>query len=343
MGQIRKATLRSRLKTLITVSKWIIILFIIIYIICLPLRRVKQNIRETSYKLVQAYISLGIITTSSIAPISCEDKYVYLLMVVPSAVANFEQRNAIRNTWGNVSNLHTTVLLKFLLGKSTNAALQDIAVTESEIYNDIIFEDILETYENLTRKSIAMLRWASMHCRDVQYLLKVDDDIFLNLPRLLDELKKHQMKNAISGCKVMGSSPFRHSISKWSVSRAQYKEDYYPDYLAGTAYLISGDIIQNLYRATQKLPYFIFEDVYITGLCRQYIEASANGNSGFSCGYRDQGPCGKNFRYKITGHHYSPPEIERMWLELQDRWSNCRLVDYDFIYTLVDLFRYIFL
>ncbi|XP_061169253.1 beta-1,3-galactosyltransferase 1-like [Saccostrea echinata] len=343
MAPTRKFTLRFRIKNVIWIFKWIILLFIITYIVCLPFRKSKQNIRETSYKLVQAYIRSGIIKPSSIVPVTCDSKDVYLLIVVPSAVSNFEQRNAIRNTWGNVSNVHSTVVVKFLLGRSPNTALQSIAITESEIYNDIIFDDILETYENLTRKSIAMLRWASLHCHGVQYLLKIDDDMFLNLPRLLDDLKKHQIKNAIGGCKVTGSSPFRHPVSKWRVSRTQYKEDYYPDYIAGTAYLMSGDILQNLFRATQKVPYFIFEDVYITGLCRQYIGATANKYAGFSCGYRDQGPCGKNFRYKITGHHYGPSEIERMWLELQDRWSNCRFVDYDFIYKVADLFGYIFL
>ncbi|XP_056014233.1 beta-1,3-galactosyltransferase 1-like [Ostrea edulis] len=263
--------------------------------------------------------------------------------MVPSAVTNFEQRHAIRSTWGNVSSVPTTVLVRFLLGRTTNTTLQDIAATENQLYNDIVFEDILETYENLTLKSIAMLRWALLHCHQIRYLLKIDDDMFLNLPRLLETLTKYPKVNSIVGCKVSRSVPFRSSLSKWSVSRALYPDDYYPDYIAGTAYLISGDIIRTLYRATQKVPYFIFEDVYITGLCRRYIGAIAKDHTGFSGGYRDEGPCGNNFRYKITGHHYSPSEIKRMWLELKDRWSTCRFLDQKIIYRLVDMFKFIFL
>ncbi|XP_061169130.1 beta-1,3-galactosyltransferase 1-like [Saccostrea echinata] len=334
---------RAKIKKLKLVFKWIILVYLIIFFVCRPFRESKNDIQLTSYKLVQSYVNSGIIRSFPSKPITCNEKDVFLLIIVPSAVSNFEQRNAIRNTWGNVSNLKKPVLVKFLLGKSKEAALQDVASTENQIYNDILFEDIDEAYENLTRKSIAMLHWASMHCHRVRYLLKVDDDIFLNLPRLLDELTKHPRENSITGCKVQGSTPFRFLRTKWRVSKTQYKEDYYPDYLAGTAYLISGDILQNLYGATQKVPYFIFEDIYITGLCREYIGVRAEEHKGFSCGYRDKGPCGKNFRYGITGHHYNPSEIKRMWLELQDRWSNCRIVDNYFIYKLVDMFRYMFL
>lgn len=71
---------------------------------------------------------------------------------------------------------------------------------------------------------------------------------------------------------------------------------------------------------------FHFEDVYITGLiCRKEIGTVALEHKGFNCGYRNRGPCGNNFKFQITGHHYTPREIQRMWLELQDRWSYFRL------------------
>ena len=87
----------------------------------------------------------------------------------------------------------------------------------------------------------------------------------------------------------------------------------------------------------------MFEDVYITGLCRRHIGALAKSHAEFSCGYRDKGPCGSNFLYEITGHHYSPKEVQRMWSELQNRWSDCRLVDSYFVYRVIDIFKWIFL
>eukprot|EP00105_Crassostrea_gigas_P032726 XP_011455851.1 PREDICTED: beta-1,3-galactosyltransferase 1-like [Crassostrea gigas] len=335
--------LQRRIHTFTYTVKWVAIIYILTYIVCLPFRETKERADETSYKLLQAYVESGLLGTPPIRHRSCSNGDVFLLIMVPSAVSNFEQRDAIRRTWGNVSTTKPSVLLKFVLGKSKDSVHQSLAKTENSIHNDILFEDILETYENLSQKSIALLRWASTNCERVRYLLKIDDDMFLNLPRLLNELKVHPKTNSISGCKVIGASPFRFAFSKWKISRSEYKNDYYPDYIAGTAYLISGDIISNLSWATRNVPYFIFEDVYITGLCRKHIGAVALENKGFNCGYRNRGPCGNNFRYQITGHHYTPREIKRMWRELQNRWSNCRLVDHYFIYKLVDLFKYMFL
>jgi beta-1,3-galactosyltransferase 1 len=318
--------------------------FILIYLICTPFRGKGTSTQETSYKLVQAYINTGIIKSAPLRDISCpnQGENVFLLIMVPSAVSNFDQRVVIRRTWGNTSNAHPGVQLRFVIGRSKNQALQDLVRTEKFIYNDIIVEDIVETYENLTRKSIAILHWVASFCNRVRYLLKIDDDMFLNVPRLIKHLMKDNPTNSILGCKVSHSSPFR-LYSKWSVSWDDYKEKEYPEYISGTAYLISGDIVTKLYQATQQVPYFMFEDVFVTGLCRRHIGAVPIGHPEFTCGYRDRGPCGSNYRYRITGHHYSPSEVTRMWAELQDRWSDCRLVDYYLIYILVDTFKWIFL
>ncbi|XP_061185723.1 beta-1,3-galactosyltransferase 5-like [Saccostrea echinata] len=324
---------------------WVISVFLVIYLLCAPYRGLTINTEDISYRLVQAYIDTGIVPPITAASVSCADQgeNVFLLIMVPSAVSNFKQRDAIRHTWGNVSKVKPTVQVNFVLGKSKHAALQDLAHTEKLIYNDIVFEDVLETYENLTRKSIAILRWTVSFCSKVRYLLKIDDDMFLNLPRLLRYLTEFSQVNTILGCKVSHTAPFRNPFSKWYVSHDQYEDREYPEYIAGTAYLISGDVIYDLYQATDKVPYFIFEDVFITGLCRKQIGAVAKEHREFSCGSREIGPCGKNFRYMITGHHYSPPELTRMWVELQNRWSDCRLVDYFFIYSLIDIFKWIFL
>lgn len=312
-------------------------MFLATYLICIPFRASRKKAEET-------YLKSGLLRQSvSTRHTTCSNGEMFLLIMVPSAVSNFQQRNAIRSTWGNLSSTNHTVILKFVLGKSKWGLHQNLAGVENSIYNDILFTDISETYENLSKKSIALLRWASTNCQGVRHLLKIDDDMFLNLPRLLDELKTQPKLNSISGCKVSGASPFRFPLSKWRISRTEYEKDYYPDYIAGTAYLISGDIISKLYSATESVPYFIFEDVYITGLCREHIGAVALENKGFSCGSRDRSPCGRNFRYRITGHHYTPTEIQRLWRELQDRWSACQRGDNYFIFKLFDLFQYLFL
>lgn len=264
----------------------------------------------------------------------------FLFLAVPSTTGNFRQRMAIRNSWGSVVKEDNSLQMMFFLGKTTNEEIKDTIAKEKKKYMDIIEVDIEENYENLAKKSISILQWVHKNCKTPKYILKVDDDIFLNLNLLKTYLDVKNLSNSIVGCKVRGSSPFRFPLSKWHISREQYKEDVFPDYISGPAYVISGDILDKLYFATKKVPYIFLEDVYLTGICRKHINAIAVGHPGFSCGYRDRGPCGGHFRYKITGHHYMPEEIERMWIELNDRWYTCPFKHSHWVSKLKDFIFY---
>lgn len=97
-----------------------------------------------------------------------------------------------------------------------------------------------------------------------------------------------------------------------SFSKEEYKLDNFPDYFGGPPYVISGDILGKLYLATDVVPSIFIEDVYITGMCREYINALAVGHPGCSCLGRINEPYGGHFRNLTTGHPYSSREIERM-------------------------------
>jgi hypothetical protein len=67
---------------------------------------------------------------------------------------------------------------------------------EADTFNDIIIENFVDTYHNLTLKSIAMLKWITLTCyRDnntsslPQHVLKVDDDIFVNVEKLFNVIR----------------------------------------------------------------------------------------------------------------------------------------------------------
>ena len=83
-----------------------------------------------------------------------------------------------------------------MMGKSLDANLMNAIQYENEIYHDIIQEDFLDSYKNLTYKGIMALKWVSTFCSNTKYILKVDDDIVVNTFTLLNHLKyldKHQV------------------------------------------------------------------------------------------------------------------------------------------------------
>ena len=47
-----------------------------------------------------------------------------------------------------------------------------------------------DTYQNLTIKTVMGLKWMSIFCPKAKYVLKTDDDIFVNIPLLIKALEK---------------------------------------------------------------------------------------------------------------------------------------------------------
>ena len=56
---------------------------------------------------------------------------------------------------------------------------------ESHEYGDIVQEDFIDTYANLTVKTLMLLKWFTENCADTQYVMKTDDDMYINLVKLL--------------------------------------------------------------------------------------------------------------------------------------------------------------
>lgn len=71
---------------------------------------------------------------------------------------------------------------------------------EKEKYKDIVELNIKEKYKYLVIKITALLQWIFVHCNNPEYILKVDDDVFLNSYLLINYLKKIKPLNSIIGC-----------------------------------------------------------------------------------------------------------------------------------------------
>ena len=116
-----------------------------------------------------------------------------LLVMVMSSPPDINLRQICRNTWGKHANKETSVL--FLIGKNTNAseAIADKLLEEKRRYGDIIQVDgLIENYYNLTLKSLYALKFFTKKnifiSRAPQYMLKVDTDTIVNLPKLYHQL-----------------------------------------------------------------------------------------------------------------------------------------------------------
>ena len=98
--------------------------------------------------------------------------------------------------------------------------LQELVEEESLHYSDIIQEGFVDSYNNLTLKSVMMLKWVLSNCRSVRYIMKTDDDMFVNINNLVRLLKGRNMSNLLVGALICGARPIADTQNKWWVSAA---------------------------------------------------------------------------------------------------------------------------
>ncbi|XP_014480263.1 PREDICTED: beta-1,3-galactosyltransferase 1-like isoform X2 [Dinoponera quadriceps] len=264
-------------------------------------------------------------TTSIISPTICLPPP-YLLIIICSAVANHEARVAIRNTWANKYNLdhsyNSAVKIAFLLGQTDNDTLNNLIVEESSQYNDIVQERFFDTYNNLTLKSVMMLKWVTSNCDQAKYLMKTDDDMFVNIPLLLQTLRKlPQTTETLLGSLICNARPILDPKNKWYTPKYMYPEKTYPNYLSGTGYVMSTSVASKLYQAALVTPLLHLEDVYITGLCAKRAKIRPVNHPGFSYIPRKIDPC--VLKNAITTHKVNASNMYVIWVKLNDTSVTC--------------------
>ena len=194
------------------------------------------------------------------------DTTAQLHILVVSSYENVEKRKAIRSTWCSKSK-DSTVNWQciFLLGKkSGNIQLSQRLMNEIEENGDIVQGDYIDSYRNLTIKVLTGFTWAWNECNP-QYILKTDDDCFVNSWIFTNFLTGHMRgeNRVYVGLVKEDTRVVRHPQSKWYVPMDAYAPDSYPPYAIGAGYLISRDVLQGILVLSHFHKPFPNEDAYI--------------------------------------------------------------------------------
>ncbi|XP_046364165.2 acetylgalactosaminyl-O-glycosyl-glycoprotein beta-1,3-N-acetylglucosaminyltransferase-like [Haliotis rufescens] len=243
-----------------------------------------------------------------------DDASLWLLVAVISAVTHFEQRQAIRATWGSAihNNSSKPVCLVFILG--TGQASDDVKL-EDEIskHKDIVQINKKEIYTNLIYKSIGLLKWADAQFNHVHFVHKVDDDVYVHVPVLYERLIRFSTTPKIMmGYLDNGAPVFRNSKSKYYVSIDEFKGEKFPSYIHGPSYVISGDLVHDLLATIPHHPLVSMEDFYITGICGTYISAAHVGHCGFR-NWRQRGDDSTLLPEVVSLHSMTPSQMYKTW------------------------------
>ncbi|KAK2152759.1 hypothetical protein LSH36_320g07016 [Paralvinella palmiformis] len=260
----------------------------------------------------------------------CDGIDVFIISYIHSAPTHYKRRTAIRETWGDPRNFDSFVFrLVFLIGKSTDKNVQEALLMESDRYGDVVQEDFTDSYRNLTYKGIMGLKWVTRYCRHAAFILKTDDDIFVNIFNVASHLqglqkREGQVSNLLLCLVWYRMKVVRDPKSKWYLSRSEFRDDYFPTYCSGSAFMMSTDVAAEMYRVSAETAFFWVDDFYITGLLAKKVGVKhVKFNSVYALGpstFLDKFTEESKWRTLTFGHVHNLNHMSRVWKKvLADR------------------------
>jgi len=146
-------------------------------------------------------------------------------------------------------------------------------------------------------------------------MFKCDDDMFVNIPAIVDVVQSEQLQGAIMGPYNVGSRVYRRG--KWALRRVDYPFHYFPPYESGSGYVISADLLQPLRNASDFVPYIFVDDVYVTGILGRVVGARHVTRPGFAYWTnRAPSPCAILNGSVLTGTWVTAARQRRIWNDL---------------------------
>jgi len=254
--------------------------------------------------------------------ICVKQKTVSFIVLVHTATQHFQRRSSIRETWANsmLFNNHSMKIV-FLLGKSERDSTQILIEHEQKMYKDLVQGDFLDSYHNLTHKGVLGLRWVSEFCPQAKYIVKIDDDVFVNVYKLIEQMDNEMHnKTRHMWCPIRpkGTSPITRE-GKWKVDKSEFYNMTHYDvvYCNGYFVILTGDIITELFEASKTTRFFWIDDVYLFGLLPDKIgdvkherlpNLNLNENKAIECFQATDKPCDM-----LVANAHSDGVMDKLW------------------------------
>ena len=262
------------------------------------------------------------------SPSPCSHKTVILVMVISKA-SNFNERTLIRSTWAH--NLtDTDIYVVFMMGY--NSTVHSKNLQEAEFYqNVLIFSKGSHSFNrgsskssegNLARTEVMPmlfgLQWVRSNCPHVKHVIKTDDMSFINMGTMTSFLRQNNLTGSVVGAIERASLAPRSG--EQSVSRGNFPFVYFPPYVSGTSYVLSGDLVKSFLYASNRFQHRIpLENVYLTGVLARTVSARHIHHAGFQkCitrhqnGTRRHSTCGRHANVALAVSGVSIEDMKKL-------------------------------
>ncbi|BES99822.1 Beta-1,3-galactosyltransferase [Nesidiocoris tenuis] len=235
------------------------------------------------------------------------------LYAVLSAPDHSSQRDAIRESWATFLQGDDTYVFSIgALGLTEDMRQQ--LVLEQQLYGDLLIVPVVEKYRNLTTKQLATLEQLVRN-RSFKYLVKADDDTYLNVDGIRRELKDAPEKRFYWGY-FHGTAPVFKS-GKWKETEWFLSDRYLP-YALGGAYVISYDLVLYIVNNAHLLSKYTSEDVSM-GTWLGPLNITRRHDTRFDTGWKSRG-CANN---RLALHRQLPGDMRTFASRLRDGLPLC--------------------
>ena len=119
-----------------------------------------------------------------------------------------------------------------------------------------------------------LYKWTIQNCPDVKYVLKTDDDAFVDtfhLPKFLIRHKFDEKSNFFLCYVLIGYEPRREKSDKWFVTNEEYSGEKYPPYCAGPVYVTKVKTMKKILSKLKHLNYLFIDDLLLTGIAAKGV------------------------------------------------------------------------
>ena len=192
---------------------------------------------------------------------------VALLVLILGAVDNVQMRMSHRETWANVTKVNGgKIEFAFVHGRTLDKNAEISLAMESNVFDDIIQFDFIDSYRNLTMKTILSFRWTLKYCPQATFVVRTMDDVIINLFQLLSILEDAvPPKLLYHGCGIVGGDILHGGkYDFWSnVPFSPRKATKYAPYISGTAITMTMDVIRMFYAQSCVSPIVWPDDGYL--------------------------------------------------------------------------------
>ncbi|ETL87551.1 hypothetical protein L917_13273 [Phytophthora nicotianae] len=219
--------------------------------------------------------------------------------VKTSLVKNFKLRQAIRGTWASQNALPADVMvffigcepdLSYVHGADEQQQIRDAINLEKQTYSDLLIDELRcqDSYADLPNKVKEFLRFATQQFLETPFFMIADDDIYLRVDKLTDELRVMDRSQPLYIGQVwdliIGRSqkPVRDTTERYYISEELYPLHSYPPFAFGPHYLLSIDCARFIVKNSGKLRGLSAIDDVSVALWLMAIQVYARHTSAFA-------------------------------------------------------------